>query len=152
MMALIGRRYYHKWNLRTHEPPDMLFSMRPSIRASQDATARLRLSQKVHTLVTLSVRATQRRDASAQRTVYNATFRQRRQFVSRHNKSFSAWTTEPETQRQTAWTFYSGGANWETHLHIETSSDSTLTSCVPCEQFTTLLYHFATTSCSGNCT
>jgi hypothetical protein len=48
---------------------------------------------------------------------------------------------------QTAWTFFSGEANWETQLQIETSSDSTLTSRVPCEQFTTLLYRSTTTSC-----
>jgi hypothetical protein len=33
---------------------------------------------------------------------------------------------------------------------IETSSDSTLTSCVPCEQFTTMLYRSATTSSPGD--
>jgi hypothetical protein len=32
-------------------PPDLLFSMRPSIPVSQDATQRLRLLQKIHTLV-----------------------------------------------------------------------------------------------------
>jgi hypothetical protein len=70
-MALIGQRYYHMWNLRTthrvhselsthrlrlildslEEPPDLLFSMRPSIPVSQDAAERLRLLQDVHTLV-----------------------------------------------------------------------------------------------------
>jgi hypothetical protein len=33
------------------EPPDLLFSMRPLISVSQDATERLRLLQEVHTLV-----------------------------------------------------------------------------------------------------
>jgi hypothetical protein len=33
------------------EPPDLLFSMRPSIPVSQDATERLRLLQEIHTLV-----------------------------------------------------------------------------------------------------
>jgi hypothetical protein len=33
------------------EPPYLLFSMRPSIPVSQDATERLRLLQEVHTLV-----------------------------------------------------------------------------------------------------
>jgi hypothetical protein len=40
--------------------------------------------------------------------------------------------------------FDSGGANWEAQLQIETSIDSTLTSCVPCEQFTTVLYRSTT--------
>jgi hypothetical protein len=133
------------------EPPDLLFSMRPSIPVSQDATERLRFFTRSTYLGTLSVTATQRRDASAHKTVYNATLHQRRQGVSRHNKPFSAWTTEPETQRQTAWTFYNGGADWETQLQIETTSDSTLTSCAPCEQSTTLLYRSATTNCPGQC-
>jgi hypothetical protein len=71
MMAIIGQRYYNKWNLRTmprvhselytpfeanfgfspKEPPDLLFSMRPSIPVSQDATERLRLLQDVHAMV-----------------------------------------------------------------------------------------------------
>jgi hypothetical protein len=33
------------------EPPDLLFSMRPSIPVSQDATEQLQLLQEVHTLV-----------------------------------------------------------------------------------------------------
>jgi transposase InsO family protein len=33
------------------EPPDLLFSMRPSIPVSQDATKRLKLLQEIHTLV-----------------------------------------------------------------------------------------------------
>jgi hypothetical protein len=35
------------------EPPDLLFSMRPSIPVSQDATKRLKLLQEVHALVRL---------------------------------------------------------------------------------------------------
>jgi hypothetical protein len=59
---------------------------------------------------TLCVRATLGRDASTHRTVYIATHRQRRQGVSRHNKPFPSWTAKSETQRQTTWTFFSGGA------------------------------------------
>jgi hypothetical protein len=33
------------------EPPNLLFSMRPSISISQDASARLKLLQEVHTMV-----------------------------------------------------------------------------------------------------
>jgi hypothetical protein len=33
------------------EPPDMMFSMRPSIPVSQDSTERLRLLQEIHALV-----------------------------------------------------------------------------------------------------
>jgi hypothetical protein len=136
------------------EPHDMMFTMRPSIPVSQDATERLRLLQEEKSLRTyfgtLNITATQRRDASAHITVYNATLRQKRQGVSRHIKPFSTWTTESETHRQTTLTLLSGRANWETQLQIETSSDNTLTPCVPCQQFTTLLYRLTTTSCPGN--
>jgi hypothetical protein len=35
-----------------------------------------------------------------------------------------------EAKRPTAWTFYIRETDWETQLHIETSNESTLTSCV----------------------
>jgi hypothetical protein len=51
---------------------------------------------------------------------------------------------------QTAWTFYSEGANWKTQLHIEATNDSTRTSCVPSQQLTTMLYRSTTTSCPSD--
>jgi hypothetical protein len=39
------------FGISLEEPRDMLFSMRPSIPASQDATLRLRLLHGVHTMV-----------------------------------------------------------------------------------------------------
>jgi hypothetical protein len=129
----------------------MLFSMRPSIPVSQDATERLRLLHEVHTLVR-SVLHLHKDDMQARTKPSTAPhFARGDKVLVVTAYLFLAWTTEPETQRWTTWTFYNGGANWETLLQIETSSDSTLTSYIPCQQFTTLLYRSATTSCSGKC-
>jgi hypothetical protein len=134
------------------EPLDLLFNMRPSIPVSQDATERLlRLLQDVHTLVR-SVLQLHKDEMQARTEPSTTPYFARGDKVSVITTNlFSVRTTESETQRQTAWTFFSGGANWETQLQIETSSDNTLTSCVPCEQFTTLLYRSTTTRCPSNC-
>jgi hypothetical protein len=134
------------------EPPDLLFSMRPSIPVSQDATKRLRLLQEIHTLVrsVLQLHKDEMQARTKPSTAPHHFARGDKVSVVTSNL-FSTRTTEPETQRHAAWTFHNGGVNWETQLHIETSCDSTLTSCVPCEQSTTLLYHPTTTSCPGDC-
>jgi transposase InsO family protein len=93
------------------EPPDLLFSMRPSIPVSQDATSRLRLIQEVHTMVR-SVLQLHKDEMQARTEPSIAPHFTRGDKVSVVTTNlFSTWTTEPETQRQTAWTLYSGGAN-----------------------------------------
>jgi hypothetical protein len=136
------------FGLSPEEPLDMMFSIRPSILVSQDATERLRLLKEIHTIVRSLLKL---HKDEMHKTVYSATLCQRRQGVSRHNTYFSTRTAQQETQRQTAWTFCSGGANWETQSQIETSSDNTLTSGVPCENFTTVLCRSTTTNCPGDC-
>jgi hypothetical protein len=75
----------------------------------------------------LCVAATQGRDARTHGTVYNATLRQRRHGVSCYNQPLLTRTAQLETKGPTSWTFYNGGADGETQLPIETSSDNTLT-------------------------
>jgi hypothetical protein len=112
------------------EPHDLMFSMRPSIQVSQDAIERLRLLQEIHTLVRSVLQL--HKDEMQARTEPSTTPHFAKGDKVSIVKPFSSRTTEPEAQRQAAWTVFSGGANWETHLRIETTSDSTLTSCVPC--------------------
>jgi hypothetical protein len=95
--------------------------------------------------------AAQRRDASSIITVDNPTFRQRRQGVNCNNKPRLTWTAKHEAKGQTAWSLFIGGADREAKLQIETSGDSTLTPYASCVQPSTMLCHFATTSCPYDC-
>jgi hypothetical protein len=131
------------------EPPDLLFSMRPSISLSQDATERLRLLHEVHTLVR-SVLQLHKDEMQARTKPSTTPHFARGDKVSVVTANLFLRGQPNRKLRQTTWTFFSGGADWETQLQIEASSDSTLTSCVPCEQPTTLLYRTTTTSSPGN--
>jgi hypothetical protein len=68
------------------EPLNLLFSMRPSIFARRIGAGKIVTGSTYPG--TRCVTATQGRDASAHKTVYITTLRQRRQGVGRHNKHF----------------------------------------------------------------
>jgi hypothetical protein len=137
--------------LSLEEPPDLLFSMRPSIPVSQDALTRLRLLNVVRAVVR-SMLELHKDDMQAHSEPSTAPH-----FVGGDRLSIITTSLflpkEPKRKlrdRQLG-PFYSRGANWETQLQIGTSSDSTLTPCVSCEQPTTMLYRFATTCCPSEC-
>jgi hypothetical protein len=96
---------------------------------SQDATERLRLLQEMYTLVR-SVLQLHKDEMHARTEPATPPHFVRGDKVSVVTTSLflrGKPNKNEETQRQTAWTFFSGGGNWETLLHIETSNDSTLT-------------------------
>jgi hypothetical protein len=98
------------------------------------------------------VTTAQRWGASPLRTVDNSILRERRQCANSYNKPLLTWATKQEGKGPTSWTSYIEGVDWKTQLHIKTPGDITLTtSCVSCEQPTTMLYRFATTSCPSDC-
>jgi hypothetical protein len=128
----------------------MLFSMRPSIPASKDATERLQLLQEVHALVRSMLQL--HKDEMHVRTEPSTTphfAKGDKVPVVTANRFLRGQPNMKLRDRQLG--PLCGGANWETQLQIETSGDNTLTSCVPCEQFTTVLYRSTTTSCPGIC-
>jgi hypothetical protein len=132
------------------ELPDLLFCMRPSIPVSQDARERLRLLHEVHTLVR-SVLQLHKDEMQARTKPSTAPHFARGDKVS-VVKTNSFLRGQPNMKLRDK---QLGPLHWrsklETQLHIETSSDSTLTSCVPCQQLTTLLFRSTTTSCPGDC-
>jgi hypothetical protein len=128
----------------------MLFSMRPSIPLSQDASDRLKLLKQVHTMVRyVLLRKHEIHERSEPSTVAHFV-RGDKVSVVTTNLFLREQPNKKLRDRQLG-LFYSGRANWQTQLHIETSRNSTLTSCVSCEQPTTLLYPSTTTNCTGNC-
>jgi hypothetical protein len=131
------------------EPLDLYFSMRPSISVSQDASGRLRLLHEAHAQVRSVLLL--HKDVSSFKTVDSPALEHRGQGVNFNNKSLLTRAAKQEAKGPTAWTIYSGEANWETRLHIETSNDITLTPCVLCDQPTTVLYSFATSNCPIDC-
>jgi putative transposase len=114
------------------EPPDLLFSMRPSIPISQDATERLRLLQDVHTLVRSVLQL--HKDEMQARTGPSTTphfAKGDKVSVVTANLFLRGQPNRKLRERQLG-PFSSGVADWKTQLQIEPSSDSTLTSCDPC--------------------
>jgi hypothetical protein len=132
------------------EPPDLLFVMRPSIPVSQDAAERLRLLQDVHTLVR-SVLQLHKDEMQARTVPSTAPHFARGDKVSIVTANLFLRGQPNRKLRDRQLGPFSVEEQIGKHSY-RLKLPSTLTPGVPCQQFTTLLYRFTTTRCSGNCT
>jgi hypothetical protein len=107
-----------------------MFSMRPSIPVSQDASERLRLLYEVHALVRSILELYK---DEMQTRLEPSTTPHFHQGVMCYNKPLLTRATKHEAKGPTTWTFYSGGTDLETQLHIETSIEITLIYYISCE-------------------
>jgi hypothetical protein len=132
------------------EPHDLLLNMQLPIPVSQDAL-KLRLLQELHALVrlVLQMHKDEMQACSQPSTAPHFVRGDKVTVITKNLFSVDSLTGSCAIDNSD---IYIRGADWETELHIETSSDNLFTSSVVShQQSKTIPYNFSSACCPNDC-